>query len=201
MTKTTVVKKTADLWAGTFGNAYTERNRVDWQARMPFWDSAIQFCTPGTVFEFGCNAGWNLRAIQAVSPNTELHGCDVNMQAVNEARAAGLEVQHVGEHGIAGLYEPGCMDLVATCGVLIHIAPADLERTMRSLIELSGRYVLAVEYHTDEGEEEVEYRGHTGALWKRNYGKLYQDLGLRLLSVGEAGGFDQCTFYLLEKAQ
>lgn len=194
--------KTTDLWAGQFGTEYIERNRLDYRPRMPFWESAIQFCTPATVFEFGCNIGLNLRAIQAVSPNTDLFGCDVNINAVNEARAAGFEVQHVGEHGIAGLYEPGTMDLVFTAGVLIHVAPADLERTMRSLIELSGRYVLAVEYHEEEGEVEVEYRGNSGALWRRDYGKLYQDLGLRLLSiVPDAAGFDACTAYLLEKAQ
>lgn len=193
--------KTTDLWAGKFGNEYTDRNRVDWQARIPFWESAIQFCTPATVFELGANAGWNLRAIQACAPNIDVFGCDVNQQAVNEARAAGLDVQLAHEHGLAGLYEPGTMDLVFTAGVLIHVAPDQLRRTMQELIDLSGRYVIAVEYHVDEGEQEVEYRGVAGALWKRNYGKLYQDLGLRLLSQGEAGGFDQCTYYLLEKPQ
>jgi pseudaminic acid biosynthesis-associated methylase len=193
--------KTTDLWSGAFGNAYIERNRLDFKPRMPFWESAIQFTTPASVFEFGCNIGLNLRAIQSVSPNTMLYGADINANAVNEARAAGLEVQHIGEHGIAGLYEPGTMDLTFTAGVLIHVAPADLERTMRSLVELSGRYVLAIEYHEDEGEVEVEYRGQKGALWRRNYGKLYQDLGLNLLSVGPAAGFDDCTFYLLERPQ
>jgi pseudaminic acid biosynthesis-associated methylase len=192
--------RTTDLWAGTFGNEYLQRNRVDWQARMPFWESAIHYCTPATVFEFGCNAGWNLRAIQAVAPGTDLYGCDVNQQAVNEAREQGFEAQLVGEHGVAGLYEPGSMDLVFTAGVLIHVAPADLERQMRNLIELSGRYVIAVEYAAAD-EEEVEYRGHKGALWKRPYGSLYQGLGLRLLSEGVAGGFDQCHYWLLEKAQ
>lgn len=195
-----LVLNPTDLWSGTFGNDYTERNRVNWRARVPFWESAIQFCAPGTIFELGANAGWNLLAIQSVAPNTDLFGADVNQHAVNEARSQGLEVQHVGEHGIAGLYEPGTMDLVFTAGVLIHIAPADLERTMRSLVELSGRYVLAIEYHANE-ETEVEYRGHTGALWRRDYGKLYQGLGLTLLSQGVAGGFDDCTFYLLEKPQ
>lgn len=193
--------KTTDLWAGQFGNDYTDRNRVEWQTRLPFWQSAIEFCTPGAVFEFGCNAGWNLHAIANVAPNMLLHGCDVNQKAVNEARAHGLEVQHVGAQGIVGLYPPGSMDLVFTAGVLIHIAPADLERTMRSLVELSGRYVMAVEYHEEEGEVEVEYRGHKGALWRRNYGKLYEAMGLQLLSQGEAGGFDSCTYYLLEKRQ
>jgi pseudaminic acid biosynthesis-associated methylase len=190
---------TTELWRGSFGDQYIERNRYDWRDRIAFWQSAVEYCTPATIFEFGCNIGNNLRAIQACAPNVDLYGCDINQQAVNEARAAGFEVQNVSEQGVVGLYEPGTMDLVFTSGVLIHIPPAALERTMRQLIDLSGRYVLAVEYHTDEGEEEVEYRGHSGALWKRNYGKLYQDMGLRLLSTGEAGGFDQCEFYLLEK--
>ncbi len=196
-------QSTVDMWRGSFGDAYLTRNRVSWEARIPFWESAIQYCTPGTVFEFGCNAGWNLLAIQACAPNLELFGCDVNQKAVNEARAQGLEVQLVGEQGITGLYEPGSMDMVFTAGVLIHVPPADLERTMRSLIELSGRFVVAVEYHQDEGETEVEYRGQAGALWKRNYGKLYQDLGLRLLSQGEAGGWPEkdVTYYLLEKPE
>lgn len=191
--------KTTDLWAGTFGNEYLQRNRVLWQKRVPFWESAVQFTEPASAFEFGCNAAWNLRAIQSIDPDIELHGVDINANAVEEARQAGFEVQQVYEQGIAGLYEPGSMDLVFTAGVLIHVAPADLERTMRSLVELSGRYVLAVEYHQEEGEVEVEYRGHKGALWRRNYGKLYQDLGLTLLSQGEAGGFDNCDYYLLAK--
>ena len=191
--------KTTDLWSGSFGDEYLARNRVLWQARVPFWESAIQFTEAKSVFEFGCNAGWNLRAIQAVSQDIELHGVDINASAVEEARQAGFEVQRVHEQGIVGLYEPGSMDLTFTAGVLIHVAPADLERTMRSLIELSGRYVMAIEYHSDD-EQEVEYRGHSGALWKRDYGKLYQDLGLTLLAVvPNAEGFDDCTAYLLSK--
>jgi trans-aconitate methyltransferase len=125
------VRNTVDLWSGAFGDQYTERNRVDWRARIPFWQSAIEYCTPATVFEFGCNAGWNLRAIQAASPNLHLYGADVNLNAVNEARAQGLEVQHVGRLASPGLYEPGSMDLVFTAGVLIHVPSSDLERTMR----------------------------------------------------------------------
>lgn len=193
--------KPTDHWSSTFGNAYHDRNRVDFRARIPFWQSAIEFCTPASVFELGCGPGWNLRAIHACSPNTMLHGADVNAQAVNEARAAGLEAQHIGAHGIAGLYPAGSMDLVATAGCLIHIPPADLERTMRDLIDLAGRFVLAIEYDAEE-ETEVEYQGKKGMLWKRPFGKLYEAMGLRLLSVvDKAEGFDDCTAYVLEKPQ
>ena len=186
------------FWAGEFGDDYVDRNRVDWQARIPFWESAVQFCQPMTALEVGCNAGWNLRAIQQCSPGTELLGVDVNADAAEEARQAGFEVQCTDALGIMGLHEPGSIDLVFTAGVLIHIPPEDLESVMRAIINVCGRYVIAVEYDADESQE-VEYRGHAGRLWKRPYGKLYEALGLKLLSYGDAGGFDQCTYYLLEK--
>lgn len=194
------VTDTVSLWQGSFGNSYHDRNRVNWEARVPFWQSAIEYCTPASVFELGCGPGWNLQAIASVAPNTELYGADVNQAAVNEARAQGFEVQHIGQHGIAGLYQSGSMDLVVTAGCLIHIPPQDLERTMRQLVDLSARWVIAVEYDADV-EEPVEYRGHTGALWRRPYGALYAALGLRQIAViPEAQGFDSCTGYLLERA-
>lgn len=192
--------KTEEFWAGEFGQAYTERNQVNYQDRVPFWQSAIEYCAPATALEVGCNAGWNLQAIQSVDQSIELYGVDVNATAVEEARQQGFEVQCASAASIAGLYEPGSIDLVYTCGVLIHIAPEDLDSVMRAIVATSGRYVLAVEYAAEQ-EEEIEYRGHAGKLWKRPFGKLYEQMGLNLLSVGEAGGFDQCVYWLLEKPQ
>lgn len=190
---------TNQLWSGSFGREYHQRCRVEWEKRIPFWQSAIEFCTPATVFELGCGPGWNLRAIQEVAPNTDCFGADLNQEAVNEARSQGLEVQHISGHGIAGMYEKGSMDLCITSGCLIHVPPQDLERTMQSLVDLAGRFIIAVEYDADT-EEEVEYRGHSGALWRRPYGALYVNLGMRLLSViPDAEGFTECTAFLLEK--
>lgn len=190
--------KTEDFWSGPFGNEYTDRNRVNWQARMPFWQSAIDYMTPGTMLEVGCNAGWNLRAIQACQQNIELYGVDINAKAAEEARQAGFEVQNTTATNIVGLHEVGSMDCVFTAGVLIHVAPQDLEPTMRAIAAVSGKYVLAIEYDADV-EEAIDYRGHEGKLWKRPFGKLYMDLGLTLLSFGPAAGFDDCTYWLLQK--
>lgn len=192
------MQSTVDFWKQDFGDAYHARNRPDWAARIPFWESAIQFCTPGSVLEVGCGPGWNLKAIQKTAPNIDLYGVDVNAKAVEEARQAGFEAQCTDALGICGLHEPGTIDLVFTAGMLIHVAPEDLESVMRAIVETSGKYVLAVEYMAEQ-EEEIDYRGHKGKLWKRPFGKLYEAMGLRLLSVGEAGGFTECQYALLEK--
>jgi trans-aconitate methyltransferase len=194
---------TVDLWRGNFGNEYHQRNRVEWKGRLPFWESALSYTTPSSVFELGCGPGWNLQAIGAIAPATDCHGADVNQDACNEARSRGFDVIFTGhrEGEFAGIWPDGCMDLVFTAGCLIHIPSHTLKHTMEGLVDLSARYILAIEYHADtDTEEPVEYRGQSDALWKRNYGQLYQELGLTLLSQGPAEGFDDCTYYLLEKA-
>jgi pseudaminic acid biosynthesis-associated methylase len=187
------------FWAGEFGNEYVDRNRVDWHARLPFWESAVQFCQPGTVLEVGCNAGWNLLAIHEVAPRAELSGIDINGKAAEEARQAGIDAMCIAAIPGCQSHGPEAFDLVFTAGVLIHVPPEDLKATMQAIVDVSAKYVIAVEYEAEK-EEEVEYRGHAGKLWKRPFGALYEALGLRLLSVvPDAQGFDKCTAWVLEK--
>ena len=191
--------KNDDFWAGSFGQDYHERNRVNWRGRVPFWQSAIDYTEAHSVLEVGCGPGWNLLAIESVKPSAELNGVDVHAGAAEEARQQGIEAHASNALGIMSLYEPGSIDLVFTAGMLIHVAPEDLEATMRAIITTSGRYVLAIEYAADQ-EEEVEYRGHAGKLWRRPFGKLYQEMGLTLVAeVPEAEGFDNCTAWLFTK--
>jgi SAM-dependent methyltransferase len=83
---------TKDWWAGDGGNLYTARNRVDWQKRARFWREIVTMIAPKSVFEVGCNAGWNLSAIRLVNSEINVEGCDINASAVNQARACGLNV-------------------------------------------------------------------------------------------------------------
>src|SRR5260221_13517341 len=98
-----------------------------------------------------------------------LAGVDVNAGALAEAKVAGFDVAE------ASSLEPEMWkdhsDLVFTCGVLIHIPPETLHETMQQIAVASRRFVLAVEYEADE-EEEIEYRGHAGRLWKRPFGRM-----------------------------
>ena len=180
------------FWAGEFGSEYTKRNQVDWTSRVSFWSDIVQRTHARSVHEVGCNAGWNLSAIQHVGPNIALSGNDVNPRAIRQAQSAGLTVYG----NVDAIVQA---ELVFTAGVLIHVAPADLEPLMRRIVDASYRYVLAVEYESDR-EEEIDYRGHAGKLWRRPFGKLYQDMGLKLVDrQRDVYGFDQCTAWLLEK--
>lgn len=186
----------AKAWAGEFGDAYTRRNRVDWQARIPFWGTVMLETGARSVYELGCNAGWNLSAIKREFPDVQLHGSDLNETAIRQARFAG---HHAVFGGDSVTYLPDTFDLVFTAGVLIHIPPERLAETMARLVTISNRYVLAVEYAAP-ADEEIEYRGERGLLWRRPFGKIYEAMGLRLVQEWGAGpAFDRCTAWLLEK--
>lgn len=188
----------AQWWAGEAGDAYLARNRVDWRARVPFWRSILGRTSPNSVLEIGANAGWNLRAIREASPGTFVCGIDVNREAAALARRESYLVEvHEATELRGG--EPAEFDVVFTAGLLIHVAPDRLADVMRAAIYKSRRYVLAVEYAADQ-EQEIEYRGEMGKLWKRPFGRLYAEMGLAPVATFEAGpGFDRCTAWLLEK--
>ena len=104
-------------------------------------------------------------------------------------------------------FEDASFDLVFTMGVLIHQDPeTQLVPMMREIVRCSRRYVLAGEYHADSLTE-VPYRGQEGALFKQDFGGLYQRLFDELdlvdsgfLSEGE-GRWDDLTYWIFEKRE
>ena len=89
-------------------------------------------------------------------------------------------------------------------GVLIHQPEATLPLVLSEMVRTSRQYVLCGEYHASETIE-VGYRGHEGALFKRDYGRLFLDRYpiLRLVRSGFLGkdeGWDNITWWLFEKS-
>lgn len=190
-----------EFWRGEFGVSYTSRNKdIDWRARIPFWRDIIDRTKARSILEVGSNVGSNLKAIRAVNPMIAAWGCDINQAAIEEAGDDGLSVVNASLFDLKTEWPDGGFDLVATVGVLIHVAPADLPRAMDSIISVSKRYALAVEY-ADETEVMVPYREHTERLWRRPFGKLYEAKGLKIVAEGEApaDAFDRCHFWLMSR--
>jgi len=197
----------AEAWAGSMGDQYTDRNEVAWHKRIPFWQAIMQHPLVAQpeicrILEVGCNAGWNLNALRSISPYYDLWGADVNRHALERARAAGH--RHLMNCEAADLHTyfgDGSFDLVFTAGVLIHVPPTQLFNVMYAIAQASLRWVVAVEYNSHSGlEEEVEYRGMSRMLWRRDFGELYLRLGLDMIATGDAGdGFDRCTYWLMRK--
>lgn len=192
------------LWAGEFGDSYVERNFDAGVLREPWWRGLLKRLAPATALEVGCNLGGNLQWVAKELGHDAVTGIDVNEKALVELRRRIPGVNAV--HGRARdlPFADRSFDLTYTMGVLIHQAPDELPDAMREVVRCSARYVMCMEYYA-ESEEEVPYRGHEGALYRRDYGSLYEQLApeLTLLDQGflpkSDGAFDDATYWVFER--
>lgn len=194
------VNEQEQWWQGEAGDAYTERNRVNWLLRVPFWTNIIARTGAQHVFEAGCNFGANLVALRSVGVKA-IAGCEINPVALAQARNLGFHVAYERAINVGAFQD--MYDLTFTAGVLIHIPPGEIEATMDAIARASRKYILAIEYFAED-ETEVEYRGARERLWKRPYGCLYQNLGLNEVASGylkAEDGFDNCHWWLLRKPE
>jgi pseudaminic acid biosynthesis-associated methylase len=191
------------LWGGEFGDAYVDRNTTAGDGRGPFWHNLLDQHPVRGVLEVGCNVGANLRWLAEKVPAQHVYGIDVNLKA--------LHLLHQQLPGVNAIWSPArelpfrdnWFDLVFTMGVLIHQPDSTLPLVMNEIVRCARRYVLCGEYYAEE-RTEVAYRGQTGALIKRDFGRLYQELfpALQLRQRGflsRAEGWDDVTWWLFEK--
>ncbi len=190
-------------WTGEFGRAYTERNPVDWAEIVPAWKIMTAHLDPAprTIFEAGCNRGHNLHALASLFPDARLRGIEPQAYARGFAIDHGLHIEN--GHLPDPIPKRLASDLVIDSGVLIHVAPENLDASMRALHAASKRWLLSVEYFSQD-DAMVHYRGMDDQLWCRDYGAHWQRLfpELRRVAVDQLVvpvGFTHCTYWLMEK--
>lgn len=191
------------FWEGYFGNEYTERNQVQPEARAYFFRKVFSKA-PGinTVCELGANKGHNLKAIHLVDKSVALTGVEIN-RAACEQMAKDKSINALCS-SIQDFNPENQFDLVFSSGVLIHLPPADLPAVYKKMFELSARYVLINEYYNPVPVE-IEYRGHSQRLFKRDFGGEFMDANaVRLIDYGflwqrAEPAWDNTTWWLFEK--
>jgi pseudaminic acid biosynthesis-associated methylase len=192
------------LWGGAFGNAYDDRNAAAGDGRDRFWQELLAAYPVQGICEVGCNVGANLRWIAQIADPTTVFGVDVNEKAL-----ATIRTRIPGVNAVWGLardlpFSDSQFELVFTTGVLIHQPDESVKTVMAEIVRTSSKYVLCGEYFADPPTE-IEYRGQQGALFKRNYGRLYEEAfpELRLLEHGFLGrdqGWDDLDWWIFEKS-
>lgn len=196
------------FWAGHFGDQYSDRNvGADAVAANVALFSKVLSATRqvNSVFELGCNIGLNLQALRSVLPAAEIEAVEINAKAVGTALESGA-ANRVLQGSLLDVQPEKTYDLVFTKGVLIHISPDMLDVAYQQLYSLSNRYVMVCEYY-NPSPVEIEYRGHQGKLFKRDFASdlldRYSDLAL--VDYGfvwrRDPNFpqDDATWFLLEK--
>lgn len=198
------VTRLEGLWAGDFGDAYTERNDTAGVGRNAFWEMLLSKVAIRRVLEVGCNSGANLQWIAPHLAPGDAYGIDINHEALARLRERVPYVSAVASTARDLPFRDRWFDLCFTTGVLIHLPASTLPLVMAEIVRVSRRYVLCGEYFAPQTIE-VPYRGIPGALFKRDYGSLYRELfpELRLIDQGILGrseGWDDVTWWLFEKS-
>jgi pseudaminic acid biosynthesis-associated methylase len=192
------------LWSGTFGDEYLARNANAGEGRGAFWADLLGRIQVRTVLEVGCNVGANLRWLAPLLGPEHLYGVDINLAALDEIRRRLPGINTIVSPARELPFRDRWFDLVFTAGVLIHQPTATLPRVMGEVVRTARRYVLAIEYFAAEAEE-VPYRGQEGALFRRDYGRLYAEgfPELRLVDEGRLRrdeGWDDVTWWLFARS-
>ena len=194
------------FWAGDFGDAYVARNQSASvvAANRALFAAVLQRTRDvSRVLEIGANIGQNLMALRSLAPDAKLSAIEINTQAAARLRElGGIDVHE----GSLLEFEPRRdWDLVLVKGVLIHVAPDRLETAYDVIHGCAQRYVCLVEYYNPVPVE-VEYRGHSGRLFKRDFAGEMLDRfpDLRLVDYGfvyhrdPVFPLDDTTWFLLE---
>lgn len=194
-----------EAWAGEFGTQYTDRQRPDNEIHnASFFARALARteAPPRVALELGAGAGDNIRALHRLYPHMSAWAVEVNKHAASQITGARVIEADILEAPIPAECQP---DLAFTKGVLIHINPVNLPQAYRKLA-YSRRYVLIAEYYNTTPVE-VEYRGKTGMLWKRDFAAHFmsQHPEFRPIDYGFAWRFDHhlrqddLTWFLFER--
>lgn len=174
------------FWAGEFGEGYMARNASEalHHSNVFFWRRVLQSMPkPASIAELGCNIGMNLRALRQLNPEVSLQGFEINEQACEKANQLGVGRIECCTIVEALSVEPQ-VDLSFTKGVLIHINPDHLEAVYDNLYNISKNYILVAEYY-NPSPVSVNYRGHEGRLFKRDFaGEMMDRYDLKLVDYG-----------------
>jgi pseudaminic acid biosynthesis-associated methylase len=196
-------------WRGAFGDDYSDRNPASEeriQQSTKFWAGILgRINPPRSILEVGANVGANLLALRrissadlfAVEPNDRARSRLIASVATSPDRIFAAAAQNIP-------LQSGCVDLAFAEGVLIHISPDDLLAACSEIHRCSRKYILCMEYFSDQPEEK-HYRGHSGLLFKRDFGAFYLE-NFRDLEVIDCGfawrpltGIDNQTWWLFRK--
>ncbi len=200
------------FWAGEFGTDYINRNKGEEAvaSNVAFFSRALRRCDKiDSVIELGANIGLNLAALKVLYPNQTQYAVEINRDAASVLRQT-LPECNVFEQSILEIDTNQMrgkeVDLAFVRGVLIHINPDVLDEVYEKLYKLTRRYLLIGEYY-NPSPVAIEYRGHKGKLFKRDFcGEIldkYPDL--KLIDYGfiyhrdPVYPQDDITWFLLEK--
>lgn len=190
--KETVEEK---FWQSSFARGYLSRNyftnkQLDNSyikkfgiSRSKMNQKILKGLKIGNILEVGCNVGNQLSMLQSQGYKN-LYGIEIYEPAVELAKKHTRGINIIKGSAFELPFRDNYFDLVFTSGVLIHINPKNLRKTMREIYRVSKRFIWGFEYFSDKTQT-IKYRGNKDRLWKSNFAKTYKKFFPNLKLVKE----------------
>jgi pseudaminic acid biosynthesis-associated methylase len=208
--------KQMEEWSSDFGRAYTDRGpktpeEVDKEYIEYFGitrssldkEFLDDLDRDMRILEVGCNVGSILQGLQKMGFK-KLYGIELQPYAIKLSHKYCDGINIIQGTAFDIPFKDGFFDMTYTSGVLIHIAPTDIERALREIHRCSKRYIWGCEYFSETYTAVKKYRDEEDLLWKTDFAKLYMkyfpDLNLlkeRRFSYLNSDNVD--SMFLLEK--
>jgi len=174
------ITKQMEKWAGEFGKEYTDRNALTLEEMERLYqknygvtrtEMNLEFIgdlgRSIRILEVGSNIGNQLLCLQNMGFQT-LYGIELQEYAVEISKSRTKHINIIQGSAFDIPFKDNFFDLVFTSGLLIHIAPSDVEQILREIHRCTKKYIWGSEYFADSYT-------HTELLWKTNFVKLYLD--------------------------
>lgn len=123
---------------------------------------------PLNVLEAGCHCGVVLRRLEALR-NVQVAGVDVNPQAVDLARRAGLLATVGVLPGCLSEFEDGCVDVLVSSYCLAYLSPYDLVVALCHGLRIATRGLVIVEPMAGAGLGAMARDDASPPEWRHDY--------------------------------
>jgi len=102
----------------------------------------------------------------------KLYGIELQEYAVKLSKTRTKNIKIIQGSAFEIPFKRHFFDLVFTSGLLIHIAPSNINKVLDEIHRCTKHYIWGSEYYSDKYEE-IKYRKQTGLLWKTDFAQLY----------------------------
>jgi len=163
------ITKQMEKWAGEFGKEYTDRNALTLEEMerlcqknygVTRTEMNLEFIgdlgRSIRILEVGSNIGNQLLCLQNMGFQT-LYGIELQEYAVEISKSRTKHINIIQGSAFDIPFKDNFFDLVFTSGLLIHIAPSDVEQILREIHRCTKKYIWGSEYFADSYTQ-VEYR-------------------------------------------
>ncbi len=160
-----------------YWNQYAENSDSNYNEEMAKFirDLAVSLRVQN-VLEVGCNSGNDLKLFPQ---EFDVYGIDPNESAVRKA-SQNLPNFKFKVGSIVELpFENSSFDFVFTRSTLNHIDNSDMEKSVNELFRVSRKYILNVEYFSDN---ESQIQDGYISTWGRNMYKRWLDFKVKIIS-------------------